>query len=568
MTNPLISLIALATKRAKANLVRNTGRITAVQEQFLRSLLRAYQDTQLGREFRLDTITSVEAFRAQVPIWPYNHYEPYLEKVAAGEVNVVTPDPVIYLNLTSGSTGSQKMIPVTRRSKRAVEKANQAAMGFAIEAAERQGRPLGKLLMTASAKPLGRTSGGIEFGHISGGSLRLVGALYQQVFAQPFEALSISDTTARNYVSLLFALRNPDLAMIAATFPLLALQLCDYLERYSEDLIEDLARGTIADWLVLEPELRTHLQRQFSAAPRRAAQLTAICKAEGRLTPKQVWPKLSFITTARGGTSDFYFERFGEYFGDTPIFGGTYASTEGTYGAHRDFNTDGTILAVESGFFEFIPSDQWDVSQPKTLLPHEVQVGEYYRILTTNYAGFYRYDIGDVVEVVGFFNQAPLIVFRYRQGGILSATTEKTTEYHATQVIQALQQEYNLRLEGFCITLSEDMIHPHYVLNLELAAGQQLAHPEAVLVSFDRQVQAANTSYALKRKSNDIQGPHLRIFAPGTFAVLRQRQLRPGVANSQMKLPHISSDRQLFQGLSLEQHIHFPQGSDKTPLLL
>jgi len=37
----------------------------------------------------------------------------------------------------------------------------------------------------------------------------------------------------------------------------------------------------------------------------------------------------------------------------------------------------------------------------------------------TNYSGFYRYDIGDVVEVLGFYEQAPLLVFRHRRGGLL-----------------------------------------------------------------------------------------------------------------------------------------------------
>lgn len=558
MTNLLISLVALMAKRAKADLVQKTYRAPETQAAFLRSLLRLHQDTELGREFHLAAITNVAEFREQVPILPYSNYQPYFERAAAGERNVVTPDPLIYVNLSSGSTNRQKMVPVTRRSKRAVERANQAAIGFLAEAAEQRQLPLGKMLMTASARTMGRTSGGIDYGHVSGGSLRLSGTLHRQIFTQPFEAMLISDSLARNYVCLLFALRNAHLATIAATFPLLALQLCDYLERYAESLIADLERGQIADGLQIDPVLRSKLQQQLPASPHRAAQLRQLLETSGRLTPQAAWPHLSFVITARGGTSDFYFERFPDYFGDTPIFGGTYASSEATFGAHHDFNTDGTVLALDSGFFEFIPPEEWDAEQPKTLLPHEVQVGELYRILITNYSGFYRYDIGDVVEVVGFYNQAPLIVFRYRQGGTLSATTEKTTEYHAIQIMQALQQQYNLVLEDFCVTLSEDMLHPYYVLNIELPVGQHLSDPQSFLVDFDRQVQAANASYAVKRQNQDIRDPMLRILASGSFAILRQRQLRPGVANTQMKFSHISDDRTLLDGLVLEQVVSFP----------
>ena len=215
-----------------------------------------------------------------------------------------------------------------------------------------------------------------------------------------------------------------------ANFPMLILRTCNYLEKFAEDLIQDLERGTIAAWLNLEPALRQQLERQWSANPTRATELRAILSTAGRLTPKLVWPQLSFIANARGGTSGFYFERFPEYFGDTPIFGAVYSSAEGMFSIYHDVDSDGSVLAVESGFFEFVPEEQWGVEHPRTLLATEVQSGQRYRILTTNYGGFYRYDIGDVVEVLGFYEQAPLIAFRHRCGGLLSSTTEKTTEFH------------------------------------------------------------------------------------------------------------------------------------------
>ncbi|NET33921.1 MAG: GH3 auxin-responsive promoter family protein [Cyanothece sp. SIO1E1] len=559
MVNPLISMFALATRQAKKTFVRQTRRASAVQAQFLQQLLQVQQNTVLGQQLKLAKIATVEQFREQVPIWPYANYEPYINRMTSGEPNILTPDPVHYIYLSSGSTGSCKLVPVTRRSKQSVERAGRAAMGFALEAAQNRGLPLGKILLTASAKPIGHTDSGIAYGHISSTTTRLSNVFYRQLFAQPFEALLPVDSLARNYVCLLFALQNPDLAIIGASFPIVGLKLCEYLEHYAESLIADLERGAIADWLNLEPELRTTLNRQFSATPRRAAQLRHLLQTETRLTPKLAWPQLSFLVTALGGTSNFYLERFADYFGNAPTFGGTYAATEATFGVHHNFNTDATILAIESGFFEFIPADQWGQTIPKTLLPHEVKVGEYYRILVTSYAGFYRYDIGDVVEVAGFFEQAPLIIFRHRQGGTLSAITEKTTEYHVMQVMAALQQEYNLHLEDFCITLSEDITHAHYIFNIELLPEQTLAEPRQFLVAFDRKLQAANISYALKRANHDIPGPCLRFLAPGSFATLRQRQLGSGLPNTQMKFPHTSNDPTLLAGIKVERELQFPE---------
>ncbi len=557
MLNFTLALLINAARLSKANFVRKTRKPTVAQEQFLLSLLKAYQETEFGRKHNFKEIKTVEQFRERLPILPYSSYEPYLERIAKGEQNILTPDRVVYLNLTSGSTGKQKLIPVTKESRKVLNRANRVSMGFVAEAIQKRGLPIGKIFLTSSVQLYGRTKGGIDYGPVSVGDLRLNNFLYKQVFAFPYEALQPEDSLARHYVCLLFALRNPDLRICAFNFPVLALQLCKYLESHSLELIQDLELGTIAPWLKLKPELRAKLETQFRAYPKRAAQLRQILQDKGRLTPKLVWQNLSFITTARGGTSDFYLQKFPEYFGDTPVFGGIYSSAEATFGIHRDFNRDGSILAIETGFFEFIPQEQWGVSQPKTLLPHEVKVGEHYRILMSNYSGFFRYDIGDVVEVVGWYEQTPLIVFRHRLGGMLSSTTEKTTEFHVIQVMQQLQKEFNLSLENFCITLSEDEVPPHYLVNIELLPGHTLDNPQEFIMQFDRILKEVHISYATKRAAQ-VPSPRLRILAPGSFATIRQRLLKKGIPASQLKFPHISDDRQFLAGLTVEQEVRMP----------
>ncbi|NRB06082.1 MAG: GH3 auxin-responsive promoter family protein [Richelia sp.] len=559
MTNLVLPILSNVGKLRKSNFVRKTRQIEVSQEHFLRSLLQTYKGTELGQQYGLSDIKTIEQFRQRVPILPYSSYEPYIHRIAAGEANILTPDPVIYLNLTSGSTGKQKLIPVTKRSRQVLNRANQVGIGFGAEAAQKRNLPMGKMLLTSSVQLIGSSSGGIPCGHVSAGDLRLNKLLYQQIFAHPYETLLPADPKTRHYMCLLFALRNPSLRIIGANFPVLGLQLGNYLESYAEELIHDLKTGQIAPWLQLEPELRAQLQQQICPVPKRAKQLAEIRHSEGRLTPQLAWQNLSFLITARGGTSNFYFERFPNYFGDTPIFGGIYASSEATFGIYHDFNNDGVILAIDSGFFEFIPPKQWDMQHPKTLLPQELQVGQYYRVLVTNYSGLYRYDIGDVVEVVGFFNQAPLISFRHRVGGLLSSTTEKTNEFHAIQVMQQLQREFDLPLENFCVTLSEHEIPAHYLLNIELIPGYELREPERFLTEFDQKLQQANVSYQDKRKKNVVPSPRLRILAPGSFAQIRQRFLKKGISDSQFKFAHISEDRQILSGMFVQQEVRLPE---------
>ncbi|MCG8366911.1 MAG: GH3 auxin-responsive promoter family protein [Pseudanabaenales cyanobacterium] len=554
MTSLFWLLFGAVARQAKADFVQKTRTPEAVQEQFLRSLLRAHQNTEFGRQYRLSEIKTIDQFRQRLPVQSYSSHQPYIERMANGETNILTPDRLIYFNMTSGSTGKQKLIPVTQRSRQAISRANQAGIGFVIDAAREQGAPLGKMLFTSSAKSLGRTRGGIAYGPVSTSDLRLSSILTRQIFAYPWEALQISDSLARYYICLLFALHNPDLKIIGATFPVLALQLAGYLEQYADPLIHDLEKGEIASWLPLEPALRASLTARWSAAPQRAAQLRQIFKAEGRLTPILAWPNLSFIVTARGGTSNFYLERFPEYFGDTPIFGGIYAAAETTFGVGWDFNTDSVIPAIGTNFLEFIPEGQWEVAQPQTLLPAEVKSGDRYRIVITNYSGFYRYDIGDVVEIDGFFEQTPLMIFRHRRGGVISSTTEKTTEFHVTRVVQALQQDMNLLLENFCITLSHDQIPAHYWVNIELAPGYTLNNPVEFLSKFDTALKDVHTSYEVKRR-DQVPPPCLRILESGSFAQVRNRLIQRGATESQLKFPLVSEDRSLLAGLKVQQEV-------------
>lgn len=270
------------------------------------------------------------------------------------------------------------MIPVTRRFQNSLQWANLISIGFLQDALKQQGRSFGKLLTTNSANSLGVTAGGIEYGQASAGVLRMGQWFWNRTFVQPFDAIQITDSLARHYVCLLFALRDVSLRGIAANFPMLVLCLCQYLEQYGEALIRDLETGTIASWLTLTPNLRAKLTYQLWPDPQRAAQLRQILRSQGRLIPNLIWPNLAFIATARGGTSDFYFEHFPNYLGETPTFGAVYASAEATFSIYPELNYDGSVLAIETGFFEFVPVDQWEVEHPKTLLASEVKPGEYY----------------------------------------------------------------------------------------------------------------------------------------------------------------------------------------------
>src|SRR5207249_3288149 len=65
------------------------------------------------------------------------------------------------------------------------------------------------------------------------------------------------------------------------------------------------------------------------------------------------------------------------------------------------------VLAARCHFFEF----EEERARGRCRLAHEVEAGGRYRVVLTTAGGLYRYQLGDVVEVVGFEGQCPLLRF-------------------------------------------------------------------------------------------------------------------------------------------------------------
>lgn len=93
---------------------RACGRVAETQSELLLSILAANRDTAFGRAHGFDRIQNVTEFQQRLPLTTYEDYEHEIARIAAGEPNVLTREPVLRLVPTSGSTSGEKLIPYTR----------------------------------------------------------------------------------------------------------------------------------------------------------------------------------------------------------------------------------------------------------------------------------------------------------------------------------------------------------------------------------------------------------------------------------------------------------------------
>src|SRR5690606_3654944 len=86
------------------------------QQAILSNLVANGKETLFGKDHGFDTIRNHDDFKKQVPIRDYEELKPYIEKVVAGEADILWKGKPVYFAKTSGTTSGTKYIPITSDS--------------------------------------------------------------------------------------------------------------------------------------------------------------------------------------------------------------------------------------------------------------------------------------------------------------------------------------------------------------------------------------------------------------------------------------------------------------------
>lgn len=91
------------------------------QARRLQTYLATNKDTEFGRRHgfarMVESAEPVAAYQQSVPLATYDDYAPHLAAMAQGRQRVLTAEPVLHFELTSGSTAASKLIPYTATLK-------------------------------------------------------------------------------------------------------------------------------------------------------------------------------------------------------------------------------------------------------------------------------------------------------------------------------------------------------------------------------------------------------------------------------------------------------------------
>lgn len=133
---------------------------------------------------------------------------------------------------------------------------------------------------------------------------------------------------------------------------------------------------------------------------------------------------------------------------------------------------------------------------PETVLFDGVLEGKDYELVITNQSGFYRYRTGDVIRVVGFYNESLIIVFKYRTKTVASISSEKFTEDDLASTVKSFERRTGISVVNFCMYADRSTEPGRYVIILEPDEEVPQSRMEELTGIMEQELVRANDDYA------------------------------------------------------------------------
>ncbi|MEW6358049.1 MAG: GH3 auxin-responsive promoter family protein [Planctomycetota bacterium] len=544
MSKPLLLrlLFPILERRAKKTLrafMEATKRPAEVQRKTLLEKVRRNRNSKFGQDHSFSKIRTVDDFRRSVELDDYQHFHQYIDRVKEGDMSALfgPSEKLIMFSMTSGTTGAPKYIPVTTTFAEEYKRSSLIWAAFAY--LDHKGMVDHKLLPVVSSMRESYTRRGVPCGAMSGFHAQTQHFVGRSMYAVPTCVFDIAEPDARYYTLMRIA-AGRSVSFVSTPNPSTIITIARTLDTHREQVIKDVHDGRLSDAFDVARDIRFAIRLHLRPNPRRARELEEIVSRTGRLYPKDIWPDLALIASWKGGPLVSYLPMYQQYYGDAPVRDLGLIASEGRMSIpHRDEGAGG-ILEIQGTFFEFIPEGEENAPNPSTLLCHELEEGKRYFIVLTTSAGLYRYNIYDLVEVVGSYNATPIIAFLNKGKHISSVTGEKITESQVTQAVMAVAAELGVLVETFQVSPTWDEA-PYYSIYVEDGALRDGVRKD-FLKAVERNLRALNIEYDSKRKSGRLGHMALKFVERGTFDAMRAEHVKKRGRAEQYKHPFLVPD--------------------------
>lgn len=464
------------------------------QETFF-NLIKKAKDTEWGKKYDYKSLLNkdIEEYQKRVPVQTYDEIRPYIDRVRKGEKNVLWSGDIRWFAKSSGTTSDKsKFIPVT---KDVLENCHFRG-GKDVLALYNRNNPKskffkGKGLVVGGSQQINKFDNKIYYGDLSAVLLENM----------PFWANLI---------------RTPELSIAL-------------MEEW-EKKIELMAKTTIKENVT-----------SISGVPSWTLVLIKkIFEITGKNNLRDIWPNLELFI--HGGVSFVpYREQYKKVIPSADMnYMETYNASEGFFGIQDDPNDDAMLLMLDYGvFYEFIPMENFEDENPKTLTIGEVELGKNYAMVISTNGGLWRYMIGDTVI---FTSKNPYKI------KISGRTKHFINAFGEELIIDNAEKALKVSCERTDAIIREYTAAPVFMGESNKGGHEWLIefekHPnnlEHFIELLDTNLKAVNSDYEAKRyKSLSLEMPKVHAVAEGTFYNwLKMR----GKLGGQNKVPRLANNR-------------------------
>jgi hypothetical protein len=469
-----------------------------VQLDWFRKLTSQAADTEWGKKYGYNSIKTPEEFQRRVPISDYEAFKPYIERLQAGEQNLLWPTKIKWFAKSSGTTADKsKYIPV---SQEAIEechfKGGKDMLSIYCNNYPDTRLFSGKVLGMTGTHNMDEGNGGSYSGDVSAILLENI-PFWVSLMRTPGRSVALMDEWESKIDSLAHTTMNEDVTNITG----------------------------VPSWTLLL--------------------LKRILEITGKKNMAEVWPNLELFI--HGGVNfEPYRDQFMKIVPKNMHYLEAYNASEGFFGIQDRTNSFELLLMLDYGiYYEFITLDELENENPKVLQLHEVKTDEIYALLISTNAGLWRYLIGDTIK---FTSLAPYrILITGRTKNFINAVGEEL-------MIDNAEKGISMACEQTGAILSEFTAAPVYFNDNDNAAHEWLIEFEKAPADIQRfgeildaELQKLNSDYEAKRYHNMIlRPPILQVLPKGTFYKWLKSK---GKLGGQNKVPRLSNNRKYIEEL-------------------
>jgi hypothetical protein len=471
-----------------------------VQMEVFGKLIEQALRTTWGIQYGYDSINSIKDYQERVPISTYEDLKPYIKRLRDGEQNLLWPTEIKWFAKSSGTTSDKsKFIPV---SNEALEECHFRAGKDVIAFYTRQ-RPENSIL--------------------KGKALTLGGSAEVNKFSNQSYYGDLSAVLIENLPFWVQFIRTP--ASEIALHP-------DFEEKL--DMITQHTINENVTSIAGVPSWNLVLLRK-------------VLDFTGKNNILEVWPNLELFT--HGGVSFApYRDSFKKLIpSDNMSYLETYNASEGFFGIQDDLERDDMLLMLDLGiFYEFIPVDQLNKSNPVVSSIGEVELGVNYAMIITTNCGLWRYLIGDTVVFTSLNPHRIKITGRTKC--FINAFGEELIMENAEKAVMAACEATGAVIKEYTagpLFMSEDTKGGHeWMIEFE----KPPANIKQFTIVLDKSLQSLNSDYEAKRyKDLTLELPKVVSLEPGTFYRWMQKR---GKLGGQNKIPRLANDRKYLDELT------------------